>query len=155
MTKNLFIVMFGLISAPIIEHIEKYLYNDWDFIKFLIPLIIMDTIFGVLKNWKYGTLSSDAWGKVVWKFISYTSLLILAHILTHFTVDGNVVVVFTWLDEAVYSALMVKEGISIVENLGAISPTLLPKWLLIRLKQFDETGKFLNTETPVNENPQV
>lgn len=145
MTKNLFIGIIGLISGPIIENVEKYLFNDWDFVKFLISLVIIDTAAGVWKHWKYKTLSADAWGKVISKIISYGFILVLAHILTHFTVDGEIVIGFSWLDEAIYSALVVKEGISIFQNVGAINPNLLPKWLLTRMIQFDENGKFLDT----------
>jgi hypothetical protein len=36
----------------------------------------------------------------------------------------------------------VREGISIVEKIGALKPNLLPVWILKRLKHFDENGKF-------------
>lgn len=142
MSKNLLIVLAGTISVPVLELIEKYVYSDWDFFKFFFPLIIMDTVLGVAKNWKYGTLSSKAWGKIFWKLFSYGFILILAHIMTHFTIDNQVVIMFSWFDEAIYSALMIKEGISILENLGAINENLVPTWLLNKLKYFDANGKF-------------
>lgn len=142
MTKNLFIAIAGIVSAPVLELFEKYLFGDWDFFKFFFPLVVIDTFCGVLKNWKYGTLSSKAWEKVLWKLLTYGIILILAHIITHFTVEGKVVIVFSYFDEAIYSALVVKESISILENVGAINPNLVPKWLLQRLKQFDTSGKF-------------
>ena len=37
---------------------------------------------------------------------------------------------------------MVREAISIVENIGEIKPDLLPAWVLSRLKKFDESGQF-------------
>ena len=154
MTKNLFIIISGVISAPLMELIEKYLFKDWDFFKFFFPLIIMDTLLGVIKNWKYGTLSNDAWGKVLWKMLTYGFILILAHIITHFTVDGQVVIVFSYFDEAIYSALVIKESISILENLGAVNPNLIPKWLLQRLKQFDTSGKFSDLAEPLPNQPQ-
>ncbi len=147
MGKNLIIIILGAISAPILSLIKTYIYDDWDFFKFFFPLIIMDTVLGVAKNWKYGTLSSKAWGKIFWKLFSYGFILILAHIMTHFTIDGQVVIVFSWFDDAVYSALMIKEGISILENLGAINENLVPTWLLNKLKYFDVNGKFDTNET--------
>lgn len=152
MTKNLFIASVGVATAPILEMFEKYLFNDWDFFKFFFPLIVMDTILGVAKNWKHGTLSSDAWGKIFWKLLTYGFILILAHIITHFTVDGKLVIVFSWFDEAIYSALMVKESISILENLGAINENLVPKWMLQRLKTYDTSGKFVVDETEDKKN---
>jgi hypothetical protein len=41
-----------------------------------------------------------------------------------------------------YAALLVRESISIIENIGAIKPDLLPKWILKRLKSFDDKGQF-------------
>jgi len=35
-----------------------------------------------------------------------------------------------------------KYHVSIVENIGAIKPDLLPKWILKRLKSFDDKGQF-------------
>ncbi|PWJ54243.1 hypothetical protein CLV98_103473, partial [Dyadobacter jejuensis] len=35
----------------------------------------------------------------------------------------------------------VRESISILENIAEIRPNLLPKWILVRMKKFDESGQ--------------
>jgi hypothetical protein len=37
---------------------------------------------------------------------------------------------------------MVRESISILENIGSIRPELIPQWVLKKLKQYDRTGRF-------------
>lgn len=49
----------------------------------------------------------------------------LAHIMTSFTINGNTVKALGWFDTLVYTTLMVKEGISILEDIGAIVELLL------------------------------
>ena len=49
---------------------------------------------------------------------------------------------FGWFDDLAYSAIVVREAISIIENIGAINNNLLPPWILKRLRQFDSTGKY-------------
>ena len=36
--------------APILEFIEKYVFGDWEFVKFLIVLVVIDTVLGFIKN---------------------------------------------------------------------------------------------------------
>ena len=129
--------------AEIGEYFETYIYEDWGFLKFLLVLVVVDTLLGLYRAIRQKNLSSKAWGMVLDKVISYTSILIMIHVLSFFTVGGKVVEAFTWIKVIAYSMLMVKEGISILENVGAINSRLVPKWILKKLKEFDEEGKFV------------
>jgi toxin secretion/phage lysis holin len=136
--------MISVAFTPITGLVEKYLFNDWEFLIYLFIMIAFDSLLGFLKNWKRKTLSSKAWGQVIFKLISYMSLLIVAHIFVSFRIGGVKVELFDWFEKLVLTSLMVKEGISIIENVGSINETWVPKWLLNKLKEFDETGKFKN-----------
>jgi hypothetical protein len=46
------------------------------------------------------------------------------------------------VEDLCYAALVVREAISIIENLGVIKPGLIPLWILKRLKQYDNEGTF-------------
>ncbi len=144
MTKFLTIIIMAVFLTPINGVVEKYFFNDWEFLIYLFLMIVIDTILGFLKHYKRGTVSSKAWGKIITKLISYGSLLIVGHILAGFTVQGDCITSFNWIRTFVYTSLMVKEGISIIENIGAINESFVPKWLLKKLKEFDEQGKFLS-----------
>lgn len=142
MTKNLYTIIVATVFTPVIEFLEKYAFCDWEFLRFLIILMVIDTITGIIKYWKIGDISSAAFGRILMKIISYMSVLIIAHVLSHFTIAGKMVGLFAWVDNLAYSALIAKEAISILENLGAINPKWIPTWLLKRLKEFDANGHF-------------
>lgn len=135
-------IIATFLSFPIFKIVEKYFFADWEFLKFLFVLVIGDTVLGFYKHFKHKTLSSKAWGKIINKLISYGSLLIVSHVLGSFTIKGETIHSFGWLHTLVFASLMVKEGISIIENIGAINENLVPKWLLKKLKEFDKNGKF-------------
>ena len=143
-SKNLCWIIVSSFLTPFITTLEKYVYDDWEFLKFLLILMVMDTVFGFMKYWKLKRISSTAFGKVLFKIIVYFSVLIVTHIITHFRVDGSPNSLFLWFDDFTCSALIVREAISILENLGVLYPNLLPSWLLTKLKEFDHKGKFNN-----------
>lgn len=147
MSKSILILLVSLGLFPFTGLIEKYFFSDWEFLKYLIIMIVGDTILGFLKNLKAKTLSSRAWGQIVLKLISYMSLLIVSHVFATFTISGSDVKVLDWFETLVLTSLMVKEGISIIENIGAVNESLVPGWLLKKLKEFDNTGKFKNDES--------
>ncbi len=127
--------------VPVVDFVEQYLFNDWEFLASMMTLIILDTCLGTYRNLKQRTLSSLNFGKVLRKIILYSTLLIVTHVFRHFKVHGVEVHFFTWMDYFMYSAIMVKELISILEHISSIHPGLVPPWIIGRLKQFRETGK--------------
>lgn len=121
--------------------VEKYIFSDWEFLMFLVVLVACDTILGFYKAWKSKTIESKAWGQVIEKFLLYSMVLIVANVLTKFTVNGDTSSIFNWIDDVFFGALLVREAISILENIGEIKPDFLPAWILKRLKKFDDSGK--------------
>jgi toxin secretion/phage lysis holin len=105
-------------------------------------MIAIDTMLGIWKAWKYSVLSSSRFGGMIIKSVLYAFFLIVVHNLTNFSTNELTKSLFLWVEELCYAALLVREAISIVENIGAIKPDLLPKWILKRLKSFDEKGQF-------------
>lgn len=121
---------------------NTYIFNDWSFLVYLVIMIMIDTILGVWKAFKYGNLSSARFGGLVVKSVLYAMFLVVIHNLTNFSTNTVTTSIFQWVEELCYAALLVREAISIIENIGAIKPDLLPKWILKRLKSFDENGQF-------------
>ena len=149
-SKTLFILKIALPASFLISLFEKYIFNDWQFLGFLAVIIMIDTITGFAKHVKAKTISSNGFGKLFTKFIIYSCTLVMTHVVSAFTVGGEVSVVFEWFDNLVYSGIILREAISILENIAMINNTLVPSWILKRLKEFDsETGKGM----PVYENP--
>lgn len=139
--------MFGWAIAPVIAWVEKYVYSDWEFLKFLFVVITVDTILGLVKAFVQKQVSSKGFSMVLKKIIIYTSALITTSALVKFTVAGAPQVAFGFLNNVVFSAIMVREAISIFENIGEIDPNVLPSWILKYLHKFDSiTGQKLNDE---------
>lgn len=149
---HLFKAKFGLLLilgwtvAPVTEFFGTYVYNDWQFVTFLFILVIIDTLLGIVAAWNNRTFSAKGFGKFIQKVLIYSSFLVVTHVLTHFTIEGKQNTLFTWIDSVCYSSIVVRECISIFENMALINPKLMPTWLLKRFKYFDRTGKIIQSE---------
>lgn len=136
-------LMIGWSIAPVLGFIDKYVFNDWEFIKFLLVICSVDTVLGFVKAAKLRVLSSRGFSMVFKKLIVYSCALIVTHVLVHFTVANKAYAVFAWFDYVIFSGIMVRETISIFENIAIIDPTAFPKQILKYLKDFDSiTGHF-------------
>ena len=140
--KQLFIFITSIAVSPVVKIIEKYVFDDWEFLGFLMVLILFDTVLGFWKHYKRNTISSDGFGDFFSKIAVYGSMLILCHVATHFEINDKQNIVFNWLPYIIYSGIILREGISYVENLGAINEKWVPTGLLKKLKEFDNKGKF-------------
>lgn len=141
-TKQVLILYGGMWGSWIIHLFEKYLFDDWVFAAFFTVLVALDTITGIWKALKYRNFSSMGFGRLISKVAVYFIILCLAHNLRHYKIDGHENGFFQWADDFFYTALVVKEAISLLENLGAINKSLVPLWILKRLKEFDQTGDY-------------
>ena len=136
------LTVFALPFAPILELCERYIFGDWEFVKFLVVLVVFDTALGFAKHFKLHDISSKAYGMIAKKLFVYASVLVVTHVLATFTIGGEQVGSLVWFRYFACSALMVRESISILENCEAIYPGLLPKALVRRLSEFDsKTGE--------------
>ncbi len=151
------VMMAGVLGSPFIRLFEKYIFNDWQFLIFLVIIIFCDTAVGFIKHYLKNSISDAGFGKFFKKIIIYGFTLHLCHILTHYQVNGAVNAIFNWVDDMIYAAIMTREAISILQHLGEIKPDLLPSWILKRLKKFDETGdiKNLTNETDHIQTPEI
>lgn len=121
---------------------QTYIFSRWDYLIYLSIAILIDTILGVWKAFKYNQISSTKLGGLVVKVVLYGLFLILINSLSNFAQYNWSKLLFSYLQETFYVAIMIRETISIVENIGAIKPDLLPSWILKKLKSFDESGKY-------------
>lgn len=134
---------FGAISGIlsfIVLIIDKYIFNDWEFIAMLTVLIALDTLLGFYVALVKKEVSSDKFAKLFTKIIVYMVMLICSHAATHVRANGSEIIVLAWLDSVIYSGIVVREILSLFEKCAIIQPTLMPKWIINRLKQYNETG---------------
>jgi phage-related holin len=147
--KILNIAEYGAISSVlsfVIMIIDKYVFNDWEFIAMLTVLIALDTILGFYVAFINKEISSDKFAKLFTKIIVYMVMLICSHSATHVKANGSDIVILAWLDSVIYSGIVVREILSLFEKCAIIQPNLVPQWIIKRLKQYNETGN----DTPTN-----
>jgi toxin secretion/phage lysis holin len=134
-------VIGAIIATPAIEFFGKYVFADWEFLIFLTIVVVLDTVTGVVKAWKKGNVSSEGFTGVILKVFVYSVFVILIHVMQSFSHKPLVIATFDWIGTFGYAAVIVREVISVIENLGAIQKGLIPEWILKRLKDFDKDGQ--------------
>lgn len=140
--KNFMLIFtMGWAIAPFVSFFEKYVFSDWQFAISLALIVFLDTLLGIVVALKLHRFSSVDFWPVVPKSLTYVVILFSTHIATTYKVNGEANAILSWLDSVVYAGIMVREMISIVENSGKLG-FVFPAWILKRLKDFDEDGKF-------------
>lgn len=122
--KNIVQITFSGIATVL-----SFLFGGMDIaLEVLLVVMILDYITGILKAWINGTLDSRIGKKGIIKKIGYLTLVVLAVCLDHLAGETGAI------RTLVIYFFVANEGISIVENWGAIGLPL-PKILIDKLQQ--------------------
>lgn len=141
--------MIPIVSMPlsIVADFSRYLYQDWEFAKWIGIAVILDTILGVVKHLLHKDASSESFfSKFGKKIAVYIVLLILSNVLTNYTVQGSIVGTTQWIGTYLCVFMMVREGFSCVENIQAIYP-IFPTSFVRRLKDFNDKGEYVKKDS--------
>ena len=123
--------------------IMRYVYQDWEFAKWIGMAVAVDTLLGILKHLVHKDASSESFfAKFSKKIAVYILLLILANILTNFTVNGSAMGATDWMGTYLCVYMLVREAISVMENANAVIP-IFPKSFIKRFKDFNENGEYI------------
>lgn len=133
---------YSLIASPVIIFLQKYIFADVEFLKWLVVLMVLDTVLGFVTAFKRKEVDPEKFGDILLKILVYGSCLIVGHVLENFTVSGSTIPGGQYMKMLIYVSILVKEAISIFKNLGKISKNFVPKSILKRLKAFDNSGDF-------------
>ena len=140
------IPMIAITSLPltIVTEGTKYLFQDWEFAKWIAVAITIDTILGVWKHLIHKDASSESFfSRFTRKIVIYIFLMILSNFASHATVGGTVVGPMQWIGTYLCVFMMVREIFSIIENIQAIYP-ILPKNFVKRMKDFNDSGEYIS-----------
>lgn len=110
--------------APIIMFVEKFIFNDWEFLKYLLMVMVLDIITALLRVYlKEGSdnITSRGMRQTVIKTVQYFVFLITIHLLTNIHVQGERITIYDWILDVAYTFLIVIEVRSIWENLMGMS----------------------------------
>lgn len=141
--------MISIVSLPlsIVVDYSRYLYQDWEFAKWIGVAVILDTFLGVVKHLLHKDASSESFfSKFGKKIAVYIVLLVLSNILTNYTVQGSIVGTTQWIGTYLCVFMMVREGFSCVENIQAIYP-IFPTSFVRRLKDFNDKGEYIKKDS--------
>lgn len=138
------IAILGAFPLTIMVDILQYVFQDREFAKWIFAAVLVDTLVSLIKHWLHKDISSDEfWRKFAKKIFGYLILLIVSNILNNYTVNGHLIGSTRWIGEYICVFILLRECISIIENVNGIIP-ILPAWLLKRLKDFNDKGEFIN-----------
>lgn len=135
-------VILSIPIAPILGWFEKYVFGDWEFLKFLVVLMIVDTLLGLIIHTKKRDLSVQGFEKIIIKVICYGAALIVAHNLSSYRVLGEVIEGFNWFRTTICSSLIIRESLSILNGIQNLYPNILPARVRKYLKYYDDKGEF-------------
>lgn len=139
-------IKLAIASSPIVFIVETYFFDDWEFLKYLIVAMLIDWMWGFALAWKTATISQEGFRKFGKKLAEYATLLILGHVMLRARSGGDPMTIFSYLTTTMHGYLLVREAISILEKIARVSPNLVPKWLLDKLKVYRDTGNVDNPE---------
>lgn len=143
MIRNLTAAAAASVPLTAITDFTQYLVQDWEFAKWIAVLVGVDTILGIWKHLMKSDVSSeDFWGGFTKKIIVYLILMILSNVLANYTIEGQSVGTTEWMSKYLCIFMVVRETISILENINAVYP-ILPKKLLKRFKDFGNDGEYI------------
>lgn len=133
---------WSVVVAPFVFYFERYVFNDWNFLKFLAVLIAVDTALGLGYALYRKQVSVSKLGGILIKGIIYGPILILGHVFENFEISGQPMEGGFYMKVLFYTGLIIVEGISIIRNLGKINKKLVPQFILKRFEDFNESGDF-------------
>jgi phage-related holin len=147
--KNTVQFLLSAVLMPIIALVQRYIFADWEFMKFLLVLVAIDTMLSLYRHYHSNSINSKRFAIIIPKLIGYLLLLILSHVIVHFTVEGEQNSLFAWFQTFCYSAIIVREALSILEHFSLLFPSIVPKTILKRLRTI-EKGGFADIDAPWN-----
>lgn len=138
------IISAAITAVPLtaLSNISAYLMQDWEFARWVAVLIVIDTFLSVVKHFVFKDVSSDEfWKGFFRKIVCYLALMMLSNVLAHYTVDGQAVGSTEWMSKYLCVFMIVREAISIMENINAIYP-MFPENVLRKFRDFDDDGRY-------------
>jgi phage-related holin len=138
-----------LYGTPILYVIERYIFNDWDFLISLMLLFFLDTVVGSMAAIVEGIFKPTlGFKRFSMKLIGYTMTIICIGIMDNTLISGKA----NWLegivDAGAFAVMISFEGASVLKNIYRIYPFEPVKFMLRKLeiyynKQTDKVDKEL------------
>lgn len=92
----------------------KYVFADWEFAGFLFTLVMIDTLIGVFRAIRNRDFDIKELTEFVEKIVLYSAGLAVGHSISHYTTEGERILIFVFVKDAIYTALLIRETVSIL-----------------------------------------
>jgi phage-related holin len=125
---------------------EKYIFGDWEFLRYLTVIVATDTILAVIYHIRSRTLSSRGFSMIFTKVISYSAMLIVANAARNIHTEVSIDNGGEWVASLICWSLFMREGLSIMEKLSLLNINVVPKKIMKYFREFnsvddENTGK--------------
>jgi len=144
--KRLPVILITSLPLSVVVNCSQYLFQDWEFAKWIAVAVGVDTVLGVWKHLIHKDASSESFFSRFGKKIAiYILLLILSNVLSNCTVAGHLVGTTQWMGTYLCVLMLVRETFSCVENIQAIIP-IFPTSFVKRLQDFNDNGEYISNK---------
>lgn len=129
--------------SPYGQFINKYIYDDWEFLKYFAVALSVDLASGIVKNWLTKTICwEDGLIKFARKLFTCLSILVMFHVFVNFDEGSASAFAQEYLDMIKNLMILSFIGLSAITNIYEISGGKFPPlWLISRMKDFDDKGE--------------
>lgn len=135
------ILILGILTA-VKQFVDEYIFSDLKFLIGISLLIGLDGFAGSVKAWVRNEFDLVLlFKKTIIKTCSYVFFIGGVSILLKLKVGGHSAEWLQWIDDYLFFGVGLCEFWSITKNVNAISPGLVPKWMMKLFKEGAETGR--------------
>ena len=141
LAKAVLTASWGALFTIPLYFIEKYLFNDWQFMLFMIIMVFLNFAIKFILTAKTKQLRIDLFFETLRNSALYMTFLMAVHVMSHYKLsDGRPNDFASWIDRFAYSAVMGTQFIEMLYSLGK-AKLIKSKSLLSRFADFDDEGK--------------
>lgn len=132
--KLVFGLHMGIYGTNLLYFVEKYIFNDWDFLVSLSILVLLDTIFGSIKAVKEGVFKAGkGLSGFALKVIILACTIAAIGVIDNSTIAGESSWFNGYIDAGAFAIMLGFEGVSFLKNLYYLKPMPIIGWLLKKL----------------------
>lgn len=132
----------GTYGASLLFFIEKYIFNDWDFLVSLFILVFFDTIFGSLRAIKEGRFKvRTGLSGFALKIIILACTVFAIGVIDNSTIAGESTWFEGYIDAGAFAIMLGFEGASVLRNLYALKPSPIIEYVLQKLDMLTYLSK--------------
>lgn len=124
----------GTYGAGLLFFVERYVFNDWDFLISLFILVFLDTIFGCLRAIKEGRFKVRVGlSGFALKIIILACTVFAIGVIDNSRIAGESTWFQGYVDAGAFAIMLGFEGASVLKNLYALKPSPIIEYVLKKL----------------------